>query len=552
MTLDSPSSADPWWQRAVIYQIYPRSFRDSNGDGIGDLAGIVEQLDYLSETLGVDAIWLSPFYPSPMADFGYDVADYTDVDSIFGDLATFDELVAQAHRRGLHVIIDWIPNHTSDQHPWFQASRSSRDNPKREWYIWADAKPDGAPPNNWLSVFGGPAWTWDQRTEQYYLHTFLDRQPDLNWRNPDVQEAMFDTLRFWLERGVDGFRIDVAHHVMKDPELRDNPPNPHPGFLLHKAFGEYDSQVHLYDKAHPDVHRVFRELRHLLDSYSVESPRVAVAEIHEFDLSVWASYYGAHLDELHMPFNFGLLRAPWTVQGVRAVVDGIEAVLPAGAWPNYVVGNHDEPRIATRIGPARARIAMMLLLTLRGTPTLYYGDELGMRDVPIPPEQVQDPWEQNVPGLGLGRDPQRTPMQWNGGPHAGFCPPDVTPWLPVAIDYQQVNVAVEREAQRSMLSLTRQLLRLRRMSQALTAGAYHSLDGIPDTCFVYLRQWNSRRVQVALNFSGEQQMLHLPEPAHGSIVISTYLDREGPTDLADFSLRGHEGCVIEVADELAD
>ncbi|RMF61789.1 MAG: alpha-amylase, partial [Bacteroidetes bacterium] len=296
----------PWWQTGVIYQIYPRSFKDSNGDGIGDLGGVLEKLDYLSDTLGVDAIWLSPFYPSPMADFGYDVADYTDVDPIFGDLATFDALVAEAHRRGLRVIIDIVPNHTSDRHPWFIASRSSRDNPKRDWYVWRDPAPDGGPPNNWLSVFGGPAWEYDETTGQYYLHSFLKEQPDLNWRNPEVRRAMFDVFRFWLERGVDGFRIDVAHYIMKDPLFRDNPPNPHRGDY-HKDMGEYDTQLHLYDKGHEDVHEVFRELRRLLDDYSRDRPRFAVGEIHIFDWNAWVRYYGDNLDELHMPFNFALL-----------------------------------------------------------------------------------------------------------------------------------------------------------------------------------------------------------------------------------------------------
>ncbi|MDQ3547471.1 MAG: alpha-amylase family glycosyl hydrolase, partial [Chloroflexota bacterium] len=369
-----------WWQSGGVYQIYPRSFRDSDGNGTGDLTGVIEKFDYLSEMLGVDAIWLSPFFPSPMADFGYDVSDYCGVDPLFGDLTTFDRLVAQAHAREMRVIIDYVPNHTSDQHPWFIESRSSRDNPKRDWYVWRDAQPDGSLPNNWQASFGGPSWTFDETTGQYYLHSFLPQQPDLDWRNPEVKEAMFDVVRFWLERGVDGFRIDVAHRIMKDPELRDNPPAPDAGLVRHKDQGDYDAQLHIHDMGHEDVHEVYRDMRTLLDEYSDEQPRIAIGEIHIFELEVWSNYYGGELDELHLPFNFGLLAVPWDAAAVREFVTELEGTIPDGAWPNYVVGNHDEPRIASRVGPERARIAMMLLLTLRGTPTLYQGDELGMQD----------------------------------------------------------------------------------------------------------------------------------------------------------------------------
>src|SRR5437879_4455703 len=332
-----------WWQHAVVYQVYPRSFQDTNGDGVGDIPGVTQRLDYLRETLRVDALWLSPFYPSPMADFGYDVADYTDVDPLFGSLDDFDRLVTEAHRRGLKVIIDWVPNHTSDQHAWFQESRASRDSAKRDWYVWRDPKADGSPPNNWLSVFGGTAWTLDAGTGQYYLHSFLAQQPDLNWRNPEVRAAMFDSVRFWLERGVDGFRIDVAHMIMKDPGLRDNPPNPDAAGQMHKSMGDFDSQIHLYDRGHADVHEVYRDLRRMLDSYSAESPRMAIGEIHIYDPAEWATYYGANLDELHLPFNFGLLRSTWTAQAIRSSVDTVEATLPDGAWPNYVLDHADPP-----------------------------------------------------------------------------------------------------------------------------------------------------------------------------------------------------------------
>lgn len=536
-----------WWQHAVVYQVYPRSFQDTNGDGVGDIPGVMQRLDYLRETLGVDALWLSPFYPSPMADFGYDVADYIDVDPLFGTLADFDTLVTEAHRRDMKVIIDWVPNHTSDQHAWFQASRASRDNAQRDWYVWRDAKADGSPPNNWLSIFGGPAWTLDEHTGQYYLHSFLPQQPDLNWRNPEVRAAMFDSVRFWLERGVDGFRIDVAHHIMKDPGLRDNPPAPQIASQMHKSMGDYDSQLHLYDKGHADAHDVYRDLRRLLDSYSGECPRVAIGEIHIFDPEEWASYYGADLDEIHLPFNFGLLRSVWTAEGIRASVEALEATLPAGAWPNYVLGNHDEPRIATRIGAEQTRNAMLLLLTLRGTPTLYYGDEIGMQDVPIPLEREQDPFGKRVPGLGLGRDPQRTPMQWDGSVNGGFCPPGVEPWLPLADDAQVVNVEAQNYDPQSLLSLTRRLLQTRRDEPALKSGDYRPLEGMPDACFAYLRTLGERRLLVVLNFSHAEQTLHLPELGTGRVLLSTTLDREGEADLAGLHLRADEGCLIELA-----
>jgi len=534
-----------WWQSGVIYQIYPRSFYDKNGDGVGDLAGIVAKLGYLEE-LGVDAIWISPFYPSPMADFGYDITNFTDVDPIFGDLPTFDRLIAEAHRRNLKVIVDFVPNHSSDQHPWFIESRASREDPRRNFYVWRDPKPDGSPPNNWLSVFGGPAWTLDPTTGQYYLHSFLREQPDLNWRNPEVKAAMFDALRFWLERGVDGFRLDTVLRVLKDPEMRDNPPNPSRDLAMHRAMGDYDSLVHLYDGAHPDIHELFRELRQLIDSYGHEHPRMAIAELHVFNWSEWASYYGVNLDELHLPFNFGLLKTPWEAGPVRQLIAAIEETLRPGAWPNYVVGNHDEPRIATRVGREQARVAMMLLLTLRGTPTLYNGDELGMIDVPIPPEKVQDPWGKNVPGFNLGRDPQRTPVQWSAEPNAGFCPPGVEPWLPVAKDHREVNVVVESRDPRSHLALTRALLALRRATPALHAGSHESIPGVPDDCFVYLRMSHGVRYLVALNFGPREHVLALAGMGSGRLALSTHLDREGPADLKSFRLRSHEGCVIQL------
>lgn len=539
-----------WWQTGVIYQIYPRSFMDSTGNGVGDLMGIIQKLDYLSDTLGVDAIWLSPFYPSPMADFGYDVADYVNVHPMFGTLEEFDELLMGSHQRGLKVIIDLVPNHSSDQHAWFLESRASRKNPKRDWYIWADPKTDGSTPNNWLSVFGGSAWEWDENTEQYYLHSFLKEQPDLNWRNPEVKVAIFKVVQFWLDRGVDGFRIDVAHFILKDPNMRDNPLNSQVQKSFHKPFGEYDSQIHLYDKAHPDVHRVYRELRSLIDSHNGEQPGVIIGEIHIFDLPVWAQYYGENLDEIHLPFNFSLLNTDWRAQAVRDAVDKLEDVLQPGAWPNYVLGNHDESRLASRVGESGARLAAMLLLTLRGTPTLYYGDEIGMTDVEIPKEYQQDPWGIRVPGLS--RDPCRTPMQWSERPNAGFSPgsgPEL--WLPLADNYPVTNVENLIQDPTSILTLYRQLLKYRHDHLVLQVGDYVPVSGISDNCFVYLREDemvdDPSRTLIALNFSTHEHQLDLSQiNVSGDLLISTMLDRCGRTELNNLILRPQEGVIIEI------
>jgi alpha-glucosidase len=544
------SETTTWWQHGVVYQVYPRSFLDANGDGIGDLAGVLSKIDYLADTLGVDAIWLSPFYPSPMADFGYDVSDYVDVDPMFGDLHTFDELVQAAHARGMKIIVDVVPSHTSDQHAWFQASRSSRDDPKRDWYVWRDPKPDGSPPNNWAATFGGSAWEWDATTGQSYLHSYLPEQADLNWRNPAVRAAMHDVLRFWLDRGVDGFRRDALGRIAKDPDLTDNPPNPRAvGDLhdFHKQMGEYDRQLHLNDQRHSDIHAFLRELRGVLDAYETDGhPRLAIGEIHIYDLAELGGYYGGALDELHLPFNFGLLKLPWAARAIREHVDAYEAALPPGAWPNYVLGNHDEARIATRLGPQNAPLAMLLLLTLRGTPTLYYGDELGMEDVPVPPERAQDPWGKRVPGVNLGRDPERAPMTWTPVPNAGFCPPEVEPWLPITPDLARVNVETQLVDPYSMLSLTRRLLALRRSSPALVMGGYRPLDwpGVSDSCYQFLREAGDERLLVALNFSDQEQAVRLPDELRAIPLLSTRLDLDDAGPLDAFVLRPAEGLVL--------
>jgi len=532
---------EPWWRSGVLYQIYTRSFGDSDGDGVGDLDGITAHLDYV-RSLGVSAIWLTPFYRSPMADFGYDVSDHTDVDPLFGDLAAFDRLLAAAHESGLRVVVDYVPNHTSDQHEWFRDSRATPASARRDWFFWRDSRPDGSPPNNWISLFGGPAWEADAATGQQYLHTFLREQPDLNWRNPDVQEAMFDVARFWLDRGVDGFRVDVAGAVMKDPELRDNPLND--GRPWRGMFGaDWEAQDHIHDFAHPDVYRVWREFRDLINGYDERDgrDRVVIGEVPSHNLEQWARYYGEQLDAMHLPFGFHLLRHDWASDTVGAKVDRVEAALPDGAVSNWVLGNHDQPRIASWAGAEWARVTMMLLLTLRGAPTLYYGDELGMVDVAIPPDRIRDPWGGNVPGMG--RDGARTPMPWTPQLHGGFSRPEVAPWLPMGEPGQGIDVATQEADPRSMLALTKALIALRNRSAPLASGVYERLAEAPDGVFAFCRRVDGEQLFVALNFSG--QSAQVPLPAAGRILLATGLDRAGPASGA-LSLAPFEGVVVEL------
>jgi alpha-glucosidase len=520
-----------WWQQGIVYQIYPRSFMDVNGDGTGDVPGIMSRLEYL-EWLGVDALWISPIFPSPMADFGYDVSDYTGIDPLFGTLGDFDRLLAEAHRRGLRVLLDFVPNHTSDRHPWFLESRASRNNPRRDWYIWRDPARDGKVPNNWLSAFGGSAWEWDPATGQYYLHTYVREQPDLNWANPAVEAAMLDVLRFWFDRGVDGFRIDALRQVGKDPQFRDNPPNPE----WTPDQRPYNSLLPVYSADQPRNLEVVARFREVADAYP---DRVLIGELW-VPLERLMLYYGAR--GLHLPFNFHLITTSWTARAVSALIDRYESVLPSGAWPNWVLGNHDRSRIASRVGPAQARVAAMLLLTLRGTPTLYNGDEIGMHDVPIPPDTVRDPFEQNVPGRGFGRDPERTPMQWDAGPHAGFS--TETPWLPVAADYRTANVAVQRTAPRSMLALHRALIALRRATPALAVGGYRSVY-TDDDLLVYEREACGTRREMVLNFSHRPRRYRRPAGSPAArLLVSTYLDRQDECVAGAVELRADEGVVL--------
>lgn len=496
-----------WWETGVVYQIYPRSFSDSSGNGIGDLNGIRSKIPYLADVLGVDAVWLSPFYPSPQKDFGYDVADYVDVDPDYGTLDDFDSLVGAMHEAGLRLIVDFVPNHSSDQHPWFVESAQSRASAKRDWYVWADPKPDGSEPNNWLSLFGGKAWEFHEPTGQYYLHTFLKEQPELNWRSPELEAAMFDAMRFWLDRGADGFRIDVAHFLMKDPMMRDNPPTEDVPSDQYKPMGEYDSLDPIHSKGHPDIHPLYRRMRSVIDEYD---DRYSIGEVHLFDWDEWAEYFGADLDGMHQPFNFALLNAAHSPAQVADVVNGQEAALPDGAWPNFVLGNHDEPRIATRYGNETVRRLAVLLLTLRGTPTLYYGDELGMEQSAV--ESSLDPWGRNVEGLG--RDGCRTPMHW--APAGGFSSSS-NPWLPMGPHLERINVESELADAGSLLNLYRRLIAVRKASKALSVGDYAQLKSPHEDVLMFERTHESERVVIAVSFASEPVTVTV----RGSVLVST-------------------------------
>ena len=507
---NSDEATDDWWRHAVVYQIYPRSFQDSNGDGIGDLPGVIQRLDYLNDgtenSLGVDAIWFSPTFPSPMKDFGYDVSDYTSVHPDFGTLADMDRLIAECHTRGIRVLLDYVPNHTSDQHLWFVESASSRDNPKRDWYFWRDPRPDGGLPNNWVSQFGGPGWTLDERTGQYYLHSFLPQQPDLNWRNPEVVEAMHDVLRFWFDRGIDGFRIDVINMVMKHPDLADNPPNPR----WHEGMTDRARFLQVNNRNYPDVFDAVRGLRRVTDEYE---GRMLVGEVYGRAEEVAGYYGGVGLDGLHLAFNFNLIvteswrPAPWAADYIAGVIGHAEATLAEGAQPCYALGNHDQSRFISRHnsdgqGDRRARMAALFLLALRATPFLYYGDEIGMIDAVIPEAQLKDPARF---ASGRSRDPERTPMQWDDSAGRGFTSGE--PWLPFGPD--EISVANQGSAT-SLLTLYRRAIHLRKRLPALHSGSFHER---PSSEFVYSfeRQGpDSSRVLFAMNTSDSEQRIFTP------------------------------------------
>lgn len=532
----SPNDALAWWQRGVFYQIWVRSYFDSNGDGNGDLAGLISKLEYL-RWLGVDVLWLSPIFPSPLIEGGYDVSDYTGVHELFGSLDDFDRLLAEAHGMGMKVILDFVPNHSSDAHPWFIAARSSRDNPQRDWYIWADPRPDGKEPNNWVGCFGGSAWTYDKDSGQFYYHAFLPQQPDLNWRNPRLREAFFDTMRFWLDRGVDGFRMDAIWHLIKDDQLRDNPPNPD-----YRPELPPDNVVRSeFTRDRPEVHEVIAEMRRVVDGYD---DRLLSGEIY-LGLDRMMAYYGSPgAPELHMPFNLQLSVMPWNGREIGEYIGGYLEALGTRGWPNWAVGTHDAARIASRAGESQAPIAAMLLLSLPGTPTIYYGDEIGMTSVEIPREEIQDPRELLVPYRDLGRDPSRTPMQWNAEPSAGFSAGE--PWLPVGDSSEQLNVNIQSEQPASLLNLYRRLIELRRKLSALSGGGLRLLR-TEDTLLVYERSNAGQRLLVALNFGDQPQHVELElAESGGRIMLSTGMGRVDELLGNSFDLGPAEGLLIEL------
>jgi alpha-glucosidase len=519
-----------WWRDGVIYQIYPRSFADANGDGLGDLAGIISRLDYLAD-LGIDAIWLSPIYPSPDIDCGYDVIDHCKVDPRLGSLNDFDRLVVEAHQRGIHIILDMVINHTSDQHLWFKESRSSQNNAKRDWYIWHER------PNNWQASFGGKAWEYDTITGQYYLHLFTKEQPDVNWRNPEVRKAQLDVFRFWMEHGVDGFRLDVFNAYFKHPALPDNPPK----------FGlrSFDRQRHIYDMDQPDLIPLLNELRFLLDSYP---ERYAVGETYLASPQKTISYCGP--DKLHAAFSFDfttfqsniasvLHLYPWNPAWIMEKIRTREETFnPVGIWPTIVMSNHDLPRATSRYGrgenDALAKITMALLLTLRGTPFMYYGEEIGMRDIYLRRNEILDPAGKKYWPIYKGRDGCRAPMQWNGRQYAGFS--TVKPWLPVNPDYIHRNVTAQQADPKSLFNFTKKLLILRKNFPALHCGDLVPL-GSQHGILSYLRTYEKQAVLVELNFKGHTANFALPQGKWQILYTTNTEPTEAAASLAPFEVR---------------
>lgn len=536
-------SEDEWYRKATLYHIYPLSFADSNGDGYGDIRGIIDHLDYLNngkaDSLGVTAVWLSPIYLSPMADWGYDVADHMAIDPRFGTMADFDELLKGIHSRGMKLLMDYVPNHTSVLHKWFIEARSSKDNPKRDWYIWADAKPGGELPNNWLSYFGGPAWTLDEASGQYYLHTFLDAQPDLNWRNPQVRAAMLDVLRFWLDKGVDGFRTDAVLGIIKDAKLRDDLPNPN---YRAGVSDPADQFLRVHSSGQNELATVIGSF---CDVLAEKTSRFLLSEAYINVPELQKMYAACVRHPVHAPFNFNLMGLPWGAQSFREFVDEYEASLGPNDWPNYVLGNHDRHRLVSRLGPERARLLAMLQMMLRGMPVVYYGDELGLPDTPVSASEIRDPWELRTAGRGLGRDPERTPMPWSGENGGGFT--DGTPWLPLGPAAGSLHVQAQSVDPQSSLNFYRYLIHLKANSPALTTGDYRSLDLGNGYVYAFIRETELQRFLVMLNFDSRPATVVVRGPV-GRWIAGTH-EVEGDGEMAESGeliLEPYEGRAYEL------
>lgn len=522
----------PWWRTAVIYQIAVSSFADSDGDGRGDIRGIIAHLDHLRGApgaLGVDAIWLTPVNRSPLRDFGYDVSDYRTIESRLGTMNDFRGLVDACHDRGLRVIMDLVLNHTSDEHPWFVSSRSSRDDPRRDWYVWRDGRSCGRPPNRWRAAVEGSAWEYDRRTGQYYYHAFLPFQPDLNWRNPAVRDEMLDVARSWLEFGVDGFRLDLINHLYEDERMRDNPRKP--------GVRPYLAQRHVYDHSQPESLEATSLLREIADAYG---ERVLMGEVFSADRRDCLAYLGDGADRLHLAFYLDFIRQRWGARGFRGSVDWLEERLPGAAWPCYYLDNHDLPRSISRLGGGRhawerAKVAAAMLLTLRGTPIIYYGQELGMPQSDVPRRALDDPVGRKFWPLRVGRDGSRTPMQWSPGPGAGFT--TGTPWLPVDPSASVRTVATETTDPGSLLSWYRALIELRSRTPALQAGGYRALPGRQKDVFAFERTRGDAKVVVLLNFDRRQRPCELAGRTSWQTLLSTHGAAGATAPLAPYEAR---------------
>lgn len=511
-------SADHWWKEGIIYQIYPRSFMDSNDDGIGDLQGIIKQLDYLNDgtehSLGIDAIWLSPIYLSPMKDFGYDISDYTKIDPIYGTMADFMLLLEEAHKRGIRIIMDLVINHSSDEHPWFQESRSSPDNPKRDWYIWQPAMKK--PPNNWISYFEmHSAWWLDQETNNYYLSTFTRHQPEFNWRNPELRKALYEVIKFWFNLGIDGFRMDVVNWYIKDHMLRSNP--------WHLSLSPPTVQKHIYDRNQEETHTICQEIRALTDTYK---DKVLIGEIYTGNTHEAVSYHGHHNDELHMAFNFNFLFQKWSAKGFYKSITSWYQALADKGWPNFTLSNHDQPRHYHRYRKGkdtlpRAKVAAAMLLTLQGTPFIYYGEEIGMKNGCIHKKDLQDPLGIKGWPLIKGRDGERTPMQWDSSIYGGFS--KHSPWLPVNGDYKHKNVAKQKEEQSSLLSYYCKLIWTRKKTICLTRGDISFLTTHPKDLLIYKRKYQRDTCIILLNFSNDHMPLPLIIEGQYNVLLGTHL-----------------------------